>query len=198
VTVDWNHELLDQLDFHWRYVARPPLDTLTDAEYLWEPVAGCWSIRPVDGAGATSSTPLWGAGPFGMEQTEEEPTPAPVTTIAWRLGHMIVEVLGARVHSHFGGPPISLDTFEFSGDAAGAVRQLDEVYASWTDGVRGLGDTGLARPCGPAEGPFAEFPLAALVLHINREMLHHLAEVMLLRDLYRTAGPAPLSDPRTR
>ena len=26
--------------------------------------------------------------------------------------------------------------------------------------------------------------MAALVLHINREMIHHLAEVALLRDLY--------------
>ena len=153
MSVDWNHELVDQLDFHWRYVARPPLDTLTDDEYLWEPVAGCWSVRAAD---ADTSASLWGSGPFRMEQTEEEPSPPPVTTIAWRLGHMIVEVLGARAHSHFGGPAISLDTFEFSGDAAGAVRQLDRVYASWTDGVRALGDEGLAGPCGPAEGPFAE------------------------------------------
>jgi hypothetical protein len=34
-------------------------------------------------------------------------------------------------------------------------------------------------------GPFAEYPLAALVLHINREALHHGAEILLLRDLYR-------------
>jgi hypothetical protein len=27
--------------------------------------------------------------------------------------------------------------------------------------------------------------MAALVLHINREMLHHGAEIALLRDLYR-------------
>jgi hypothetical protein len=27
--------------------------------------------------------------------------------------------------------------------------------------------------------------MAALVLHINREVLHHGAELMLLRDLYR-------------
>ena len=48
----------------------------------------------------------------------------------------------------------------------------------------------LARPCGPAEGPFAAYPMAALVLHINREVIHHGAEVALLRDLYRarTAG----------
>ena len=35
-----------------------------------------------------------------------------------------------------------------------------------------------------AEGPFAEAPLAALVLHINREVLHHGAEICLLRDLF--------------
>jgi hypothetical protein len=51
-------------------------------------------------------------------------------------------------------------------------------------GVRSLGDAGLARPCGPAEGPFAEAPLAALVLHINREVIHHGAEIALLRDLF--------------
>ena len=52
---------------------------------------------------------------------------------------------------------------------------------------------GLTRPCGPAEGPFAAEPMATLVLHINREMLHHGAEVPLLRNLYanRCAGPAP-------
>jgi hypothetical protein len=43
---------------------------------------------------------------------------------------------------------------------------------------------GLARPCGPAE-PFPDAPMASLVLHINREVIHHGAEIALLRDLYR-------------
>ena len=43
---------------------------------------------------------------------------------------------------------------------------------------------GLAEPCGPAEGPWAERPRAELVLHINRELIHHGAEIALLRDLY--------------
>jgi hypothetical protein len=30
--------------------------------------------------------------------------------------------------------------------------------------------------------------MVALVLHINREMLHHGAEIALLRDLYRWKG----------
>jgi hypothetical protein len=50
--------------------------------------------------------------------------------------------------------------------------------------VRGLAADGLVRPCGPAEGPYAESSMAELVLHINREMLHHGAEIALLRDLY--------------
>jgi hypothetical protein len=32
-------------------------------------------------------------------------------------------------------------------------------------------------------------PMATLVLHINREMIHHLAEVSLLRDLYLHTRP---------
>ncbi len=52
-------------------------------------------------------------------------------------------------------------------------------------GVRSLDADALARPCGPAEAPFGESPMAGLVLHINREVIHHGAEISLLRDLYR-------------
>ena len=68
--------------------------------------------------------------------------------------------------------------------------QLDAQYATWLDGVRSLGEDGLARPCGRAEGAFAARPMAALVLHIGREVLHHGAEIVLLRDLYAHSGAA--------
>lgn len=77
------------------------------------------------------------------------------------------------------------ETFEHSGTAAQALSQLDEVYAAWIGGVRGLDVEGLSQPCGPAEGPFAESSMAPLVLHISRETIHHGAEIALLRDLYR-------------
>jgi hypothetical protein len=70
------------------------------------------------------------------------------------------------------------------GDAATALAQLDEGYDRWIAGVRALGPDGLARPCGPAEGDWADHPMAGLVLHVHREVIHHLAEVALLRDLY--------------
>ena len=36
--VDWNGELVDQLESHWRQQLRPRLDGLTDHEYFWQPV----------------------------------------------------------------------------------------------------------------------------------------------------------------
>ncbi|MGH3449082.1 MAG: DinB family protein [Nocardioidaceae bacterium] len=179
--IDWTHELTEQIDMHWQQQLRPRLAGLTDAEYLWEPVEGCWTIHP-RGQGRASIAA--GSGDFVIDFEMPEPSPAPVTTVAWRLGHIIVGVLGARVAAHFGGPPVDYQSFTYAGSADEALAQLDAGYVAWLDGVAGLGDEGLAAACGPTEGPFAAYPMATLVLHINRELLHHGAEIALLRDLY--------------
>jgi hypothetical protein len=173
--------LLDQLDWHWQHQLRPRLDGLTDDEYSWEPVPGSWSIRPR----GTGAAPVQaGRGGFVIDFAFPQPDPPPVTTIAWRLGHVVVGVLGARVASHFAGPPCDYESWDYAGTAAVALAQLDEAYARWADGVRALDEEALARPCGPAEGPWADRSMAELVLHINREVIHHGAEIALLRDLY--------------
>ncbi len=164
-----NTELLaEQLDFHWDHQLRPKLGGLTDEEYLWAPVADCWTVHH-DGR---------------VDFAYPEPEPAPFTTIAWRMAHVIVGVLAVRNHAHFGGPPADYQTWDYATDAATALVQLDEEKARWTAGVRALSDADLQRPCGPAEGPYAEYPMATLVLHINREVIHHGAEICLLRDLF--------------
>ncbi len=180
--MDWTELLLEQLTFHWDHQVRPGLEDLTDDEYLWEPVAGMWSIRPRERATTAMAA---GAGALVADFEFPEPSPVPVTSIAWRLGHVIVGIFGMRNAWHFGGPAIDYQTVEWPGTAREALAMLDRVYASWVDGVRGLGAEGLAGPIGESEGPFAEYPYAALVLHIHREAIHHLAEVALLRDLYR-------------
>jgi hypothetical protein len=180
--LDWNFQLAEQLDWHWREQLRPRLNGMTDEEYRWEPVPGAWNVRP---RGTGTAPVAVGAGEFTIDFAMPEPDPPPVTTIAWRLGHIVVGVLGMRVASHFGGPPFDYATHRYPGDAATALAELDATYAGWIGGVRGLGPDGLARPCGSAEGPWADHCMAELVLHINREMLHHGAEIALLRDLYR-------------
>ena len=75
-------------------------------------------------------------------------------------------------------------SFEYAETAAEALAQLDQEYATWVAGVESLGEAGLRQPCGAAEGEYAEDSMARLVLHISRELIHHLSEVSLLRDLY--------------
>jgi hypothetical protein len=182
--LDWNRDLVEQLDWHWQHQLRPRLDGLSDAEYLWEPVPGCWSLRPR----ADASTPMAaGAGDVVADFAFPEPAPAPFTTIAWRMGHIAIGVLGMRAANHFGTGGVDYESTDWPLTAAGGLELLDRHYAAWITGVRGLGDAGLARPCGPAEGPFSEYTMAALVLHINRETIHHGAEISLLRDLYSRA-----------
>ena len=72
-------------------------------------------------------------------------------------------MLGARNASHFDAPAGRLPDLDVRRDRRRALAQLDDGYAAWATGVRGLGEEGLGRPCGPAEGPYAEEPLAALV-----------------------------------
>ncbi|MEV0430817.1 DinB family protein [Micromonospora sp. NPDC050495] len=180
---DLNGNLLlrDQLDWHWTRQLRDRLAGLTDDEYFWEPVPGCWNVRPR----GTGTAPVQGGqGAMTIDFAMPEPDPPAFTTIAWRLGHVIVGVLAVRNAAHFGRAPTDYQSFEYAPTAAAALAQLDAEYATWLSGVESLGEAGLARPCGAAEGPYAERPLAALVLHINRELIHHLAEVCLLRDLY--------------
>ena len=169
-SIDWNAELLEQLEFHWNHQLRPRLDGLTDDEMHWEPVGDMWGLRRAgDG--------------WGLDFAVPEPDPPPVTTIAWRLNHLLL-VLGVRNGSHFDRDPVSHEDYPYAADARTALGRLDEEHATWVAGVRALGADGLARPCGPAEGPYAAESLAVLVLHIHREVIHHGAEIALLRDLY--------------
>lgn len=180
-TLGLGGELADQLRWHWENQARPRLEGLTDEEYFWEPVPDCWSVRPR----GTGSAPVQaGSGDFSIDFGFPEPVPPPVTTIAWRIGHLLVGVLGVRNAAHFGGPPVNYEDFAYPGTAAEALGLLDEYYATWIGAVSAMDEAALAAPVGAAERHWADAPMMTLILHINREMIHHLAEVALLRDLY--------------
>jgi hypothetical protein len=183
--VDWNRALREQWEFHWNYQLRARLDGLTDDEYFWSPVPDAWSVRP---RGISTAPVQVGAGDFTIDYAIPEPVPPPFTTIAWRLGH-VIGVLAARNAAHFGAPAASYETWEYAGSAATALDQLEAQLDVWLAGVRDLGEAGLRVPVGAKE-PFPEAPMADLVLHTHRELIHHLSEVCLLRDLHLHTRPA--------
>lgn len=125
---------------------------------------------------------LVGSGAGVVDFSSDPPTPTPVTTIAWRLAHLVVGVLGKRNARYFGGPPLGYGTYDYPLTADRALADLDAAYAHWLTAVRALDEPALRAPCG--EEGHGDDPMAALVLHIHRELVHHLAEVALLRDLW--------------
>jgi DinB superfamily len=188
VPLDWGRLLVGQLEFYWDVHLWPRLEGLTDEEYFWEPVEGCWSLR----RGADGRWRLDSAWP----ETTPPPSP-PLTTIAWRLVHIGATCLANRASAFFGDGSVPADADMFDprhvpadlpGGADAALAFLERSYRRWRDGVAGLDEEGLRRPLGPRGGPYAEDPMAELVAHISREVMHHGAEIALLRDLYRATG----------
>ncbi|GAA1488821.1 DinB family protein [Brachybacterium sacelli] len=179
--------LLDQIEYHVREHLRPRLEGLSDEEYFYDPTpdGSAWTVHPRVSEGQAPPTAIQGgAGDVVIDFEFPEPDPTPLTTIAWRLGHIIVGVLGARSHSHFGGPPADYMTWSYAATAAEALEQFDAEYERWIAGVRSWNEEDLQVAVGEAEGPWAEYSRATLVAHIHRELIHHLAEIALLRDLW--------------
>lgn len=178
---------VEQFVWHWDHQLRGRLEGLTDDEYFYDPTAdgSAWTVHSAQERRTGYQD---GAGELVVDFDLPGDGPEPFTTIAWRLAHAIVGILAVRSHGHFDGPAASYGDWHYAATAAEALEQLDREVARWFDGVRGMDDEQMAQPCGAAEGPWAERPYRDLVLHINRELIHHLAEVALLRDLYAHKG----------
>ncbi len=144
---------------------------LTDAEFLWEPVVGCWSVHPDE----------WGG--WSADWADPDPVPAPVTTIAWRTWHIAVDALDSYSDRLFGLTGSGLSGATWVGTWATARELLDASWAVFRAGVADWGDEWFAA-LGPAWGPFGEQSRLDLVMHAQREVIHHGAEIALLRDLY--------------
>ena len=130
--LDWKQWAIDQLDWYWQMSLRPRLTGMTDDEYFWEPVPGCWSIRPR----ATAVTRMAaGKGDLVIDFEFPEPTPTPVTTIAWRLGHIGSGVLGFRADNHFGRGAPNFDEVEWPASAEAAIAYVEDGYARWMAGA---------------------------------------------------------------
>ena len=180
------HELLTLSDGVWQRT-RARLEGLTDEELLWQPAAGCWTVRPLaDGTWITDgSVERSGAPPF--------------TTIAWRMVHLI-GCYGSERNSRWLGvevapPPIEDSVVPAPHTAAESIAVLEQAHERWRAVLEVADDDVLAQPIGPIGGQYAEASRAGLLLHQLDEVVHHGAEVSLLRDLFRAQRTPPHPDP---
>lgn len=169
--------VLGALDFVWaRFRAR--VDGLGQDEYLWEPVPGCWSVRPeADGR-------------WQVDRVIPDPEPAPVTTIAWRLWHIGSDCLADYTSGGLGDWPLRVRDRQWYGDVAEALTEVDRAWTAFRAGLDSLGEDGMWRPLGERWGQYAAEPWVSLALHAQDELSHHGAEIALLRDLYRNRPAA--------
>jgi hypothetical protein len=158
-------------DFAWARLAER-LRGLTDEEYFWEPVAGCWTLRQRDD-GAWELDGQGGGGP--------PPDPVPFTTIAWRLGHLAGLCLAGFTAMKF---PDFAQEFSYPGSVAGLTDALEVSYGRWRAALLSLDDSAWSQALGPAWGRYENDSTLDLALHVLDEVIHHAGEVGVLRDLY--------------
>ncbi|ONK13791.1 DinB family protein [Streptomyces sp. MP131-18] len=118
---------------------------------------------------------------------EPEPDQAPITTIAWRLAHL---------HFHFAGDwewtfgerrrePKQL--VDFTPTAALALERFWPLIDCWRDSVGAVTEEQLDT-VGFSQYPYSsapDEPFISVVWGANLEFIHHMAEIALLRDLWR-------------
>ncbi|HET9170594.1 MAG TPA: DinB family protein, partial [Actinospica sp.] len=128
------------------------IEGLTDAEYLWEPVPGCMTVRAeADGVFRTSPRP-W-----------PETKPAPFTTIGWRMWHIGADCLRGYGRFFTGTP--DQDCYEWPGTAKEGTEMLAEDWSVFVGRIRSLGDERLLQPMGELGGRYGHESYLLLALH---------------------------------
>lgn len=150
------------------------LDGLTDEEYWWEPVPGCWTVRRTEDAVAGVPVP----GDWAIDGLWQYPDPPPFTTIAWRLNHTALVLSG---YLGIMGAPITDERVRAT--ATEAVEFWTEGAFTLDAAVKRWSEPELSEPVHVPHWGRAE-PRWKIVDGIVRECVHHCAEVALLRDLH--------------
>lgn len=148
--------------------------------------------QAADGMSAEKIADDWSVSVERVEEVlahtgEPEPDATPVTTIAWRLGHLHVQFAGAWEWT-FGerrqDPKLMVDFIP------SAALTLDRFWAAvdrWRDSVATVTEEQLDT-VGFSRYPYSndcDYPYIGVLASANLEFIHHMAEIALLRDLWR-------------
>jgi len=167
-TNDVSVVILDSMDRMFEQLIER-LSGLTDEEYLWEPAPGMWSVRLddqgipiVDGAG------------------NRDVDPSPVTTIAWRLWHIAIDCLDDYTRRFAGDDSEAPPIWTMSADEA--IEILGEKWRAYRSVLAGRG---WWDELGDSWEHWSQHSTADMAMHAGNELVHHGAEIALLRDLHR-------------
>jgi hypothetical protein len=166
--------LTAEMDEAWQTLRRR-LEGLTDQEFFWEPVPGCWTAHPAED------------GRWIVDYAEPAPEPPPFTTIAWRLLHLAE----CKVMYHeyaFGPGRLTWDELPTPYTAVEAIAWLEESQARLRAALDGLGDPDLEEMRLTNWGE--RWPTWRIFWSMVSHDLHHGAEIGCLRDLYWEMQPA--------
>ena len=169
--------LIAEMDEAWQTLRRR-LEGLTDEEFFWEPVPGCWTVHCDE------------SGRWVVDCEVQAPEPPPFTTIAWRLVH----IASCKIMYHeyaFSSGELTWDELEIPHTAADAIAWLEEGHARLRAALDGLSDPGPWTSSGQAlkelrltnwGEPWPTWRIFWVMIHHDA---HHGAEIGCLRDLYR-------------
>ena len=185
--------LIEQLAW-MRETVGSRLAGLTDEEFQWEPVPGCWTVRPR----ASAIAPIaGGTGDWAYDYAIPDPQPPPFTTIVWRLNH--IAGINDMYHEHVFGPATrDYDDVEVPHTAAQSIAWWHAGLDAVRDALLAAREVDLDRVVSTPWG--ATRKVWDWVSTLLLENVHHGAEIGTLRDLYRelrTAGSIRLSQAPT-
>ena len=149
------------------------LEGVTDDEWLWEPGPRAWTVRPVGERWQRDSG------------RDRDPTDT-VRTIAWLAGHLGEAGL-LRADWTTGSHSREPDAVEWPGTAAHGIDFLRTGLDAWRDALGQLSDEEL-DVVGRSAYPWGldpQLPILDIAWWNTRELIHHGADISVVRDLYR-------------
>lgn len=161
--------LLSQWDVALEVVTDRVQD-LTDDEYFWKPAPGAVTVARLP------------SGKWGPTEAMDGPT---VRTIAWLCGHLGLGGL-ERWDYLAGSASLIPEEVEWPSTAAEGIGFMKDGLGRWRSALEEMTDEDLDT-IGRSSFPWGRdptLPLLDIVWWVNRELIHHGAEITFLRDLY--------------
>jgi hypothetical protein len=141
---------------------------LEDSEFFWKPVADSWTVYPT-------------AAGWTYDYEFPAPTPAPVTSIAWRLVHIAANNWIYWEYA-FGAAKLTFPDLAVPSTAAQGLANWHASTAPVLDWLTTASEADLDQLRPNHLGP--DLPVREIVAILLDEQIHHGAEIALLRDLY--------------